>query len=225
MKKIFLILIPILLLIGIIVCIFVMQPKEVSTIPENTTIKVGESDEKNTLTDNVETSNDVTKSNSETENIINETTSENKETEKNTLTNTTSNNQTKTEDKNKTTTKTQTSAKSNNTNKDSSTNSNKTTTTSKKPATNTTNSSTNKTNTTTVNSTSNNGNKTNTTLTTKKEETHKHFMPVNAGWFKTVDELEAEVDREFDKWDKKYYAGEITWDELGKYCPIRIRIL
>ena len=61
------------------------------------------------------------------------------------------------------------------------------------------------------------------TATTKKEETHKHFMQINAGWFKSVDELEKEVDREFEKWDRKYNASEITWDELGKYCPIRIR--
>lgn len=58
------------------------------------------------------------------------------------------------------------------------------------------------------------------TVEPKKEEIHKHFMMVNAGWFNTVDELENAVDKEFAKWDKKYENGEITWEELGKYCPI-----
>lgn len=212
MKKIFLILITILLLIGIIVCIFVMQPKEVSSIPEDTGVKLGELNDTNILTNNVESSNSATTKNIEIENSINE----NKEKGNNTnaLMNTTSKN--KTEDKNKTTAQVQTS----NTNKSSNTTSKKTT------ANNNSNTSKNQVSSNS-NKTSGSINKANTnisnskpTATTKKEETHKHFMKVNAGWFKSVDELEKEVDREFEKWDRKYNAGKITWDELGKYCPI-----
>ena len=65
MKKIFLILITILLLIGIIVCIFVVKPKEVSDIPKDTSVKVGELNNTNILTNNVESSNTATTKNIE----------------------------------------------------------------------------------------------------------------------------------------------------------------
>ena len=221
MKKIFLILIPILILIAIVTCIFVMLPKQTSSVPENSEVKVGELDNANMLEDNIESSNNAVIENNEKENSTSEVKSENKESNTNTLTNTTSNSKTNTEEKSKTTTNTQNSVKTNNTSKSNNTNTNKTgatnSTTSKKPTTNTSNSSTNKT--TTSNKTNTNSTTTKPT-TTKTEEKHTHFMTVNAGWFNSVDELEKAVDIEFEKWDKKYKNGEITWDELGIYCPI-----
>ena len=55
-----------------------------------------------------------------------------------------------------------------------------------------------------------------------KEVQHTHFMQVNGGWFKTENEAYKKFKMELEKWSEKYKNGEISWDELGKLCPIRI---
>ena len=58
----------------------------------------------------------------------------------------------------------------------------------------------------------------------KIEEKHIHFITVNGGWFNSESEAEAEVDREFGKWDKEYKNGNITWEKLVEKCPIGYEI-
>lgn len=42
-------------------------------------------------------------------------------------------------------------------------------------------------------------------------------------WFDTNEQAEAKVDTVFKYWNDKYYNGDITWEELVKKCPSRIR--
>lgn len=224
MKKNFLILIPILIITLVIACIFIIILNKNNSLTKET-MKIGKLNNET----NIEFFNNII-TNKTTHNISKDT---NKNEEK--KTNTVSNNKVNMENENKTiTNKEKINSKSNNDNKKSSNNANKKTITTDKKATTTPNKNENQTNTNSnkVNNIENNVNETSTNSlsvkstnnNTKKEEIHKHIFSVNAGWFNTNEEAEAKVDEIFNKWNTKYNNGEITWEELGKNCPIGYEI-
>lgn len=204
MKKYFLIIALILiLLIGVTILTSIYCNKEKDSIKFASANMQEDINNQNEIIEDVQTSDEIVKNN-EKENTVNKNTDISKKETKNTNTSKNANSKgntvkVKTEEKTIVAKNTQETPKSNK----------KTSTTNNKP----TNSSTSINKNNTTDSRKNNS--------TKKQETqHKHAFIINDKWFKTNEEVERRVDEVFSYWDKKYNDGEITWDELGKFCPI-----